>query len=65
MAVWLRRLIRNQMASSRASSNLTDGVVFSKRTQIRKHNTSAADVQKHSTVVVITAVRTGQSWPSG
>ena len=47
MAVWLRRLIRNQMEPSRASSNLADCVVFSKRTQIRKHKTSAADVQKH------------------
>ena len=28
MAEWLRRLIRNQMGSSRASSNLADCVVF-------------------------------------
>ena len=28
MAEWLRRLIINQMGSSRASSNLADGVVF-------------------------------------
>ena len=47
MAVWLRRLIRNQMAPSRASSNLTDCVVFLGEHKIRKLKTSAADVPKH------------------
>ena len=64
MAEWLKRLIRNQMGSSRASSNLAD-CGFSKRTQSRKHKTSTVDVQKHQTVVIITVVRTEQSWPSG
>ena len=56
MAKWLRRLTRNQMGSSRASSNLADCVVF-----LSEHKTSTADVQKRQTVVIITAVRTEQS----
>ena len=65
MAEWLRRLIRNQMGSSGASSNLADCVVFLSEHKIMKHAISAPDVQKHQTVVIITAVRTEQSWPSG
>ena len=47
MAEWLRRLTRNQMGSSRASSNLADCVVFLGEHKIREHKTSAADVPKH------------------
>ena len=47
MAEWLRRLTRNQMGSFRASSNLSDCVVFLSEHKIRKHKTSAADVSKH------------------
>ena len=46
MAEWLRRLIRNQMGSSRASSNLADCVVFLSEHKIIKHK-KIADVQKH------------------
>ena len=60
MAEWLRRLIRNQMGSSRASSNLADCVVF-----LSEHKTNTKNVRTHQTVVIITAVRTDQSWPSG
>ena len=35
MAEWLRRLPRNQMGSSRASSNLADCVVFLGEHKIR------------------------------
>ena len=65
MGEGLRRLIRNQMGFSRATSNLADCVVFLGEHKIRKHKTSAADVPKHQTVAVITAVRTEQSFPSG
>ena len=47
MTEWLKRLTRNQMESSRASSNLADCVVFLSEHKIMKHNISAADVQKH------------------
>ena len=47
MTEWLRRLTRNQMGSSRASSNLADCVAFLTEHKIRKHKTSAADVPKH------------------
>ena len=60
MAEWLRPLTRNQMGSSSASSNLADCVAF-----LSEHKTSTENVQKHQTVVIITAVRTEQSWPSG
>ena len=70
MAEWLRRLTRNQMGSSRASSNLADCVVFLSehkimKHKIMKHKTSTENVQKHQTVVIITAVWTELSWPSG
>ena len=65
MAEWIRRLIRNQMGSSRASSNLADCVVVLSEHKTMKHTISAPDVQKQYTVVVITAVRTEQSFPSG
>ena len=52
MAEWLRRLTKNQMGSSRASSNLADCVVFLSEHEIMtqkimKHKISTADVQKH------------------
>ena len=47
MAEWLGRLIRNQMGSSRASSNLADCVVFLSEHKIIEHKKSTADVQKH------------------
>ena len=52
MAEWLRRLIRNQVGSSRASSNFADCVVFlseheNMKHKIMKHKISTADVQKH------------------
>ena len=47
MDEWLRRLTRNQMGSSRASSNLADCVVFLSEHKIMKHTISAPDVQKH------------------
>ena len=47
MAEWLRRLTRNQMGFSRASSNLADCVVFLGENKIMKHTISASDVQKH------------------
>ena len=65
MAEWLRHLTRNQMGSSRASSNLADCVVFLSEHKIMKHKTSTENVQKHQTVVIITAVWTELSWPSG
>ena len=65
MAEWLRRLTRNQMGSFRASSILADCVAFLSEHKIMKHKTSTENVQKHQTVVIITAVRTEQSWPSG
>ena len=65
MAEWLRRLTRNQMGSSRKSSILADCVAFLSEHKIMKHKTSTENVQKHQTVVIITAVRTEQSWPSG
>ena len=40
MAEWLGRLTRNQMGSSRASSNLVDCVVFLGGNKIRKHTIS-------------------------
>ena len=65
MAEWLGRLTRNQMGSSRASSNLADCVVSPSEHKFMKLKISTADVQKHQIVVIITAVRTEQSWPSG
>ena len=65
MAQWLRRLTRNQMGSSRASSNLADCVIFLSEHKIMNYTISAPDVQKHQIVVIITAVRNEQSWPSG
>ena len=47
MAERLKRLTRNQMGTSRASSNLADCVVFLSEREIKKHKISAADVQKH------------------
>ena len=47
MAEWLGRLTRNQMGSSRASSDLAYCVVFLSENKIMKHKISAADVQKH------------------
>ena len=47
MAEWLRRLTRNQMGSSRASSNFADCVVFLSEHKTRKLKTIAADVPKH------------------
>ena len=47
MAEWLRRLTRNQIGSSRASSNFADCVVFLGEPKIMKHTISAPDVQKH------------------
>ena len=38
MAEWLRRLTRNQMGSSHASSNLADCVVFLSEHKMMKHN---------------------------
>ena len=64
MAEWLKRLPRNQMGSSRASLNLADCVVFLSEHKL-ENKTSTADVQKDQTVVIITAVRTEQSRPSG
>ena len=45
MAERLRRLTRNQMGTSRASSNLADCVVFLSEHKIMKHKISAADVK--------------------
>ena len=59
MAEWLGRLTRNQMGSSRASSDLADCVVF-----LSEHK----KMQMFKIIEllgVITAVRTEQSWPSG
>ena len=47
MAKRLRRLTKNQMGTSRASSNLADCVVFLSKHKIMKPKISAADVQKH------------------
>ena len=46
MAEWLRRLIRNQMGSSRANSNLADCVVFLSEHKL-ENKTSTADVQEY------------------
>ena len=46
MAEWLRRLTRNQMVTSRESSNLAVCVVFLSEHKIRKHKSSAADAQR-------------------
>ena len=64
MAEWLRRLIRNQMGSSRASSNLADCVVFLSEHKL-ENTKQVQQMFKTSNVVVITAVQTEQSWTSG
>ena len=46
------------------SSNFADCVVFLSEHKL-ENKTSTAEVQKDQTVVIITAVRTEQSWPSG
>ena len=65
MAEWLSRLIRNQMGSSRASSSLTDCVVFLSEHKLENTKQVQQMFKKNQTVVIITAVRTEQLWPSG
>ena len=47
MGEGLRRLIRNQMGFSRASSNLADCVDFLSEHKIMKNTIGAPDVQKY------------------